>query len=246
MASSAANTSRGPEPGANTTVANCVCAGGARTQAPAEQQRRDAEQSKPQQVPGQRIRAVDADTVDAEQPMREQGVDHVPEAETGQHRAGQRPAPVTGATPVEAPQADQTTKRDPVHQRMEPAIPQHLQAQVVDSRHEAEQVVPLQDLVQQDAVEEAAQREAEHGAPAGPGGLPHRSLPEVEVRPSIAGPGRIRRCAGSRPRPRRWPPVRPPGRPPPSPRWRRRGSRRRPSSECPWPGSRRRARTGTG
>ncbi|MFZ5520931.1 MAG: hypothetical protein ACOZD0_06985 [Pseudomonadota bacterium] len=59
---------------------------------------------------------------------------------------------------------------------MEEPVGQHLGAQVQAAAiqaHGAQQVVPLQDLVQQDAVEESAQGEAEPsstpaGHPAGP------------------------------------------------------------------------------
>jgi Arc/MetJ family transcription regulator len=49
---------------------------------------------------------------------------------------------------------------------MEGAVSDDLVAQVAQrlARHEAQEMVPLQDLVQQDAVEEAAQRDADHAA----------------------------------------------------------------------------------
>jgi hypothetical protein len=48
------------------------------------------------------------------------------------------------------------------------AVPQDLHPEVVQAGHQAQQVVPLQDLVQQDAVEEAAECKAEDGAPQDP------------------------------------------------------------------------------
>jgi hypothetical protein len=52
---------------------------------------------------------------------------------------------------------------------VEAAVPQHLHPEVLEAGDEAQQVMPLQDLVQQDAIEEAAEGKAEDGGPEDPG-----------------------------------------------------------------------------
>ena len=107
-----------------------------------------------------------------------------------------RPAP---AGPPEfvprPPEQPQPGRGDDVHHRVKDAVGHHLYAEVLEGRalHQAEQVVPLQDLVQEDAVEEAAQPEAEQvarpaegaaeigGGRGGPGGSAHAMGPGARV-----------------------------------------------------------------
>gem|GEM_PF-4383912 len=135
---------------------------------PAEDEWHHAERDEPDEVPRQRVRAVDPDAVDAERPVGQDAVDDVPEAEADHQRPDQPPARRLVTPPARPPQAPQAEGGDHIHQRVEDTVPQHLPAQVTRPGHEAQQVVPLQDLVQQDAVEEAAEPEAQHHPPARP------------------------------------------------------------------------------
>jgi hypothetical protein len=85
-----------------------------------------------------------------------------PEAE---QRGAEQPPPVRrGEAAAGAPEQPQAERGDGVDRHVEQAVGQDLRPDVAQrlARHEAEEVVPLQHLVQQDAVEEAAEREAEH------------------------------------------------------------------------------------
>ena len=75
------------------------------------------------------------------------------------HAASRRPRSFDPQSRACLPQAPQTPDGDKVHGGVEPAIGGDLPAQVAFEG--AQQMVPLQDLMQQDAVEEAGQGEAE-------------------------------------------------------------------------------------
>ena len=115
--------------------------------------------------------------------MRQHRVDAVPQSEPDRQH-GPQPAARIGADhcPV-APHRHQPDQRDRVHGGVEITVPQDLQPQVIHARHQAEKMVPLQDLVQQDPVEKAAQGKSQD----------HRGQPRPHHPPS--------RGAGARARP---------------------------------------------
>lgn len=66
---------------------------------------------------------------------------------------------------------------DYIHERVEIAVPEHLEAEAGDFRNQTEEVMPLEYLMEQDAVEKPAEREAHNGRPTNPGGLEHQTYP---------------------------------------------------------------------
>jgi hypothetical protein len=102
--------------------------------------------------------------MDADQPMEHDHVRQLPHPEAEQRGAEQPPSVRRGEAAAGAPEQPQAERGDRVDRHVEQAVGQDLRPDVAQrlARHEAEEVVPLQHLVQQDAVEEAAEGETEH------------------------------------------------------------------------------------
>jgi hypothetical protein len=100
--------------------------------------------------------------VDAGDPVREHSVRYVPRAEPDQRVAEEgQVGPRRGEIGAAAPQLEQRDGGDGIHQRMENTVGEDLRAHVLHGVDVREQVMPLQDLVQQDAVEKTAERETQ-------------------------------------------------------------------------------------
>lgn len=128
-------------------------------QEPTGQKRDGAEEGEPQHIPEQPIVTVHANPVDAEHPMRQHPVDQVPDTEPDEHRGRNTASAHRPGVPV-PPQQPEARDGDHVHQGVEVSVGGDLEAQVASFKS-AEQMVPLKDLVQEDAVEKPPERKAE-------------------------------------------------------------------------------------
>src|SRR5690606_15694804 len=104
--------------------------------------------------------------MNAQQPMRQHAVHNVPDTKADQEPARKRSTPALLVRLARTPQAPQAGEGNHVHERVEIAVPQNLPPDGIHPWQEAEQVVPLQYLVKENPVEEAAKRKAQHDAPA--------------------------------------------------------------------------------
>jgi hypothetical protein len=106
--------------------------------------------------------------VDAEQLMVDDPLDRVEEAEADEEGAGQHPVRPGEVLPVRgAPEDEEPGDDEEVGRRVEEAVPEGVELEALevgDRVPAAQHVVPLQHLVQHDAVEEAAEAEAEEDA----------------------------------------------------------------------------------
>src|SRR5690606_35599143 len=117
----------------------------------------------PEQIPEQRVVNIHADTVDAEQPVGDDAVEDMPDAKADQGIPEQATVSAGGreltAGPPEQPRPD---AGDNIHQGVEQTVGQDQEADILPRLLDAaEQVVPLEHLMEHDAVQEAAEAEAE-------------------------------------------------------------------------------------
>ena len=121
--------------------------------------RKEAENEKPADVPHKGHLAIDLDPVNAEQPMRKHPVEHMPNPEPRRQSTEERQPGDLRLPPPCPPQTPEANHGQDIHEKVEIAVPEDLHAQVSHCGYQAQQVMPLQDLVQKNAIEEAAKRD---------------------------------------------------------------------------------------
>jgi hypothetical protein len=106
--------------------------------------------------------------VDPEHEVVEHALDEVEEPPADEARAGERaPGPGLGRARRRAPEQHDAGQRHRPREGMEQPVPHHVELEVHDARRRIERrqhVVELEDLVEDDAVDEAAEPDAEHRA----------------------------------------------------------------------------------
>ena len=97
----------------------------------------NSEGGKPGQVPHQWVGTIQLDPMDPQDPMREDAVDDVPNAETNQQCTDQRASVSGDSLRPASPKPVEAYDCDKAHQGVEIAVPQNLKAEAIDPRNEA-------------------------------------------------------------------------------------------------------------
>ncbi len=129
---------------------------------------RDAKSQK-REIPAQRCTDVIADVVQPENVMVDDAFDHVEHPPACREQTGEHPAPARAVNRHAIPEERQSGDRRNPGERMEHPVREGVVLQPCDRRHRetalgGEHVVPLQDLVEDDAVDKSSKANPQENA----------------------------------------------------------------------------------
>src|SRR4051794_33082829 len=126
-------------------------------------QARRSKDNEPAQIPEQRIRYPDPNAMNADDPMDQHHVHELPDAKA-KDRPGQEDA--VGRTAITmAPEDQERSNCNHIDGNVKQTIRKDLcfEVLILLARDQTQEVMPLQHLVQENAIKESSQGEAKHG-----------------------------------------------------------------------------------